>query len=62
MDMYAQWAEQRRNIVTTVTTITPSVMIVMMVTVGLYSYGRRERNVAHTTILPIFAKTARLRP
>jgi len=36
-------AEQRRCNITTVTTITQPVMIVMMVTVGLYCYGRRER-------------------
>jgi heme/copper-type cytochrome/quinol oxidase subunit 2 len=36
-------AEQRRNIITTITTITPPVTIVMMVTVALYCYGRRER-------------------
>jgi hypothetical protein len=33
-------------IITTVTTITPPVTIVMIVTVGLYCYGRREWNVA----------------
>jgi len=39
-DMRVLWAEQRRNIVTT---ITPPVMIVMMVTIAIYCYGRRER-------------------
>lgn len=32
-----------RFIITTVATITPPVMIVMMVTISLYCYGRRER-------------------
>jgi hypothetical protein len=40
--MCVQRAEQRRSIITLVTTITP-VTMVMMVTVGLYCYGRQKR-------------------